>query len=1002
MRNWILKIQQFAAKYLMPQDTAIGIVSLLASFLTTFAAIFYLSDKLYDRLPDYPEFIAGLTTFSAYPKQADLQVIRYALIGVFVLYWLFVLAFNIWSANFTMDKRISMCFTVIYFATLFCIFRQKEFVWDMILLLCTGVLLAIPVFWREVGKTGTFISLILILLFMEYSFYAVYGIVNAKLGLSLVPFLLFKAGRLVILAIVVTIGFLHRFKKERVPLDKVLAFSQVLLPLGLLNFYHFDYQYEAAQDTVRLFETGRYHLFVWICLAAMTGHEAFCMYRRKYNVMPTSIMMIGMMKVYTLPKAVMNIDFFHNGEITVPMQQFMSYGKLPYRDLIPIHGLCDYFYGAIDYLLFDGSYLSLNASTVVGELLMICLLSIVLWFALEKKEQATLVIYLFSGFLIHTAGLRYLMLFCMFFILFSDKVRESFLIYFWWWVFLSIVAIAWNPSIGGSGAIAFLPVVLYRIYRDSYKEVVELFDKENKSTKKLVLFGVRYGFLLLFGLSFIPLFLGIVVYLKENAATTLLTNGMGMIGNFTKLQEYFVPGLTTTTDGFYLKTFLLLLPLLLCFAGNLYGKEKQYLQRKGREYAVCLFVCFYVILNYAFVRYDNGLRTGVVGLFFTILVLFFLLDGKGHERVRSQSELTLFFIILLVCLYQMDGRIGIDKEQLGEKGYVAATQQTEIMGNMVEDPIVYVTGESVNIPNLGNGFISGNALNSLKNIDAVVDGVLGEKGSYVDLTNAIANYVIFDKASVLDYTSGYNISNELMQENAIRQIEEEQPQLILLAPFIRFDDASISLRCGKLYDHIRKAGYRPYSYGNVIYLLKNAEPAAGSEEAFEAYADLMHKEVMQYLPAVWGNAGLVQKLEESGENVQKHLTVPDLMEVEFEQPVKGEEISYIEILTQGDEKALTKRLEEYDELTKGARTDMEKKQKEIDLGQIDHLTVSFVSDATGKEETYHFAAYLYGDRYLIPVKSSPYWTDGRIRGFEVKLESEDPDVQLADAILYKE
>ena len=1002
MRNWILKIQQFAAKYLMPQDTAIGIVSLLASFLTTFAAIFYLSDKLYDRLPEYSEFIAGLTTFSAYPKQADLQIIRYALIGVFVMYWLFVLAFNVWNTNFTMDKRISLCFTVIYFATLFCIFRQKEFVWDMILLLCAGVVLAIPVFWREVGKTGTFISLILILLFSEYSFYAVYGIINAKLDLSQSVFPFFRAGRLVVLAIVVTIGFLHRFNKEKISLEKVLAFSQVLLPVGLLNFYHFDYRYEAAQDTVRLFETGRYHLFVILCLLAMIGHEFFCLHRRNYNVMPTSIMMIGMMKVYTLPKAIMNIDFFHNGEITVPMQQFMSYGKLPYKDLIPIHGFCDYFYGAIDYLLFDGSYLSLNVSAVIGELLMICLLAVVLWFALEKKEQATLVIYLFSGFLIHTAGLRYLMLFCMFFILFSDKVRESFLVYLWWWVFLSIVAIAWNPSIGGSGAIAFLPVVLYRIYRDSYKEVLALFDKENRDTKKLVFFGARYVFLLLCGLSFIPLFLGIVVYLKENAATTLLTNGMGMIGNFTKMKGYFVPGLSTETGDFYLRTFLLLLPLMLCFAGNFYGKEKQYLQKKGREYAVCLFVCFYVIINYAFVRYDNGLRTGVVGLFFCILVLFFLLDGRGHERVRSSSELLWFFIILLVGLYQTDGQIGVVEEQLGEKGAVAAVQQTEIMGNMVEDPIVYVTGDSVGIPNLGNGFVSGNALNSLKNVDAVLDGVLGEKGSYVDLTNAIANYVIFDKASVLDYTSGYNISNELMQENAIREIDEKQPELILLAPFIRFDDATISLRCGKLYDHIRRAGYQPYSYGNVLYLLKGAEPVPGSTEAFEAYADLMHKEVMQYLPAVWGSAGLSQKLEESGVNAQRHLTVPNLLSLEFDRPVKGEEISYIEILTQSDEKALIERLEEYDELTKGAEIDVEKKQKEIDLGQIDHLTVSFVSDATGEEKTYHFAAYLYGNRYLIPVKSSPYWTDGMIGGFEVKLESESPDIQIVDAILYKE
>ena len=987
------KLKQFMEDYFIPKNPSIGVTALIAGFFTMFALLFLGAEWLYGSLPDYSEFIAGLTTLSAYPKQADMQLFFYSLFGILILYFVFVLLFNLWKKYMHIDKRIGICYLVVYFGILLCVFAQKKSGADLASLLVAAVLLAIVLFWNYSSKLTTYVNFIMILFFLEYSFYALYGTVSNFIGSVSGSATVFYVGRTVVFLAVLAVTVLFRIRKEQFPLEKLLYASQLLLPLGLFGFFYFDYVYEATGETVRLYDSGRFRFALLLVIAGMIGYEVYCGLKKRKNVMLTSLLAIGMMKVYTIPKAVLNIDYFHNGEITVPMQQLISYGKLPYKDLVPIHGFCDYFYGVVNYLFFDGSYLSLNAASVVGNLIMISMLAVTVYFFFEKKEQAGLIIYLFSGFMIHTAGMRYLFLFIMFFVLFSERARKGFLNYLWWWVFLSILAIGWNPSIGGSGAIAFLPIVLCRLYKESFGEFGELIKGGPVQGRKWAVgMWLRYGFLLVLGLCFIPLFLQIVVYLKENTGSTLVANGMGLVSNLTKLSDYLVPGFETGAGQFFLKTFFMFIPFLCCLFCGFYGQSKEH-KKKAMEYAVCLFICFYVIANYAFVRYDNGLRTGVVGVFFSILILFHLLESRRQDYSRNSMEMAVAFSLLVLCVYQADTGIFMEKDELGQKGYVNETETVTIMGETVEDPIVYVTGESVNITGLGNGFVSGNSLNSLKNIGAVLDACAGEDGSYVDLTNAVADYVIFDKASALSYTSGYNISNELMQDKAIKTLEEENPGLILVAPYIKFDDVTISLRCGKLYDYIMKAGYQPYVYENVIYLLKDREPLEGSSDGTVQFADLMHKESLQFLPAVWGNAGLEEKLVKSSVSYEEKAGEENSISVTFDQPISGEKISYVEIKIPGEDTALLERLREYDSLAKGSETDGEVKQNDVDPADLDHLTITFQSRLSGQEMTYHFTAYLYGDTYLIPVKTSPYWSQEKgLEGFEVTLQNREKTV----------
>lgn len=968
----------------LPKETATGVLAAVGSFFTVFAGIFPLAAYIYDRLPEYDGFIAGLTTLSGYPKQADMQIFSYLLFGLTACFFLFTLLLNVWKKYMKTDKRLNLVFLGIYFGMLLSVFAKKNTAGDFAVLFAVLILFSIPLYFKKGSKTMHYVNLIMIFVFAEYSFYGIYSslMVFADLPKNNLP--LFQIGQGIVFLSVFTAAFGVRRLQEKFPFEKLLVFSQLLLPAGLLGFFRFRYAYEGAENEILLYSSNRWKCFLLLAFMLMAGYEFICLIRHKKGIMLTSLFMIGMMQLYVLPRATLNIDYFHNGEITVPMQQLMSYGKLPYLELIPIHGFCDYFYGAVNYLFFGGSYMALNAAAVVGNLLMICFLAVVVYFFLQKKEQALLLVYLFSAFFIQTAGMRYLFLFAMFFIMFSEWTRKDVLRYLWCFVMLSILAIAWNPSIGGAAAIAFLPVVLYRVYSEGFQMCGRLLKPEGRDGKKYALkVWIAYGILLIAGICFIPLFLQIVIYLRENTGTTLSANGMGMIANLSRLTDYFVPGFMTQTDGFFIKTFALLIPFLLCLFFALCAKQKK---KRGQaaEYAVCLFVCYFVIANYAFVRFDDGLRTKVVGLFFSILIVFSLLPEQSGEAAKNQTALAVFVIVF--CLSVSDAPIVMHESQMDRKGEVAGVQEIEIMGAPVSDPIVYVTGDSVGIENLGEGFISGNALNSLKNINTVLDGTIGTDGAYVDLTNAVANYVIFDKESPLPYTSGYNISNELMQEKAVRLLKETEPDLILAAPYIQFDGVTLSLRSGKLYDYIMEAGYVPYMYENVIYLLKDSEPVDGSVDGGNAFAELMHKESLQYLPAVWGNSGLSGQLSGADIRFSQSDSPDGGTEFTFEEPVDGSDISYIGIHVDG-ETGLLEKLQKYDRLAKGVDMSADGEVLDVDASHIEHLTFAFESNVGGTPQTKYFTAYLYGDEYLIPVKSSPYWSmEKKLEGFRVYVQ----------------
>lgn len=938
-------------------DKKTGVWAAVFCCLTLFSIVAACVPTWYDKLPKVSEFICGQVLWTGYAKQSDLQLVKCILVGLPVLYLFFMCLFCLIRQKGNPDRVTCVLFGSGYLGCLLLGMVRPEIGWQYGLIF---VLFVLGYYLGRGDKRG-----LLVMTDLRKALYgAVYGTLSFLTVLFVMSFALSSVASLwqtysyvaEVLFAVLFLLFAALWGKTDALIDK-MRWLQVCFPFVLLGMIHFRYAYEGQTDLMELFYSGRWKLF---CLGFAVMLSAICIWQllhRRSAITVSTFVIVAMLRVFTQPDGILNIDFFHNGELSLPMQQLSSYGRLPYQGLVPIHGMCDYFFGAIDALFFDGSYLALNAAKVVGNILMAAFLAVIIYYFVSGHLQGLFVVYLFMPYLIQTAGMRYLFLFTMFFVLFSTRMRDG-VWHLYAWILLSIFATAWNASIGGAAAIAFLPVVLYRCIKKMPGQCKALL--QGKKSRKALTFSA-WLFLLCLGIAYIPMFLQIVVYLVDNTGTTLYVNGMEMFQDLAQAAGDLVPGIVGTHGSFFLVSFGFVIPLLLClyFAFEKGGED-------AREYFVTLLCCFFVLINYAFVRFDEGLRATVMGVFFTLIVLVALLYDRGERAWKRQDRKELSTICgcyaacLFVLLHLMGTSPGLTSESLSLKCDVPGEIETTIRGQQVKDPVVYVTGESVQMPGLGCGFVQGNTLASLQNLQYVLGRQLAEGETCLDLTNEIACNVIFDRDNFWSFTSAYNVSNERMQKKAIQILAGGLPDLILAAPAIVFDETPFSLRCPILYQYLMEQGYRPYKYQNVIYLCRENMVEEAKEDEW-SFAELMHKKNLGYLPAIWGSSIEARQQLAKVELPCQIMQTEQGITIRFQRPVSGKDLTMLLLQLPLERKA--ERTEET------VATGTEKAEETV-------ITVSWKTPISQDGEAFHeFYAddTVQNEIYAIPLGLTPYF-----------------------------
>lgn len=880
----------------------ISLISALLALLATALCSWLVMGQLYQRMPQYQEFVAGYTTWTAYYKSGDMTLAYLVLGGVVVFYVVFSFIFRMLSGSFpwlrkdldSKDKTVPR--------------TNEKF---------------------HALEEGCFI-----ILFLLFSASAIGRCLDLLIAGRL-PFLeehfSFVMGALYLLAVF----FLYCLSRgEKGSRKKALEWSQAFLPLVFFGIA--DYEYIWKGEAITQYASVKMKGAAFLAGGLLLAYNFWRILKKdrekeEADIYLSSFLSLAVFASYTLPRGTISgtpLEMYHYGELSGPLHQFLSFGTRPYLDTMPIHGVCDYFQAGVWYALFDGTYASFEAAMVMGCVAIAIITAAVYYYFTENKLVSLFCILLFSLFGDKYYYVRWAFALPFTLIIFSKKVREDFPKLLWSWTFISILSIAWNPSIGGACALAALPMVLYEgIHEKGWKIFLRLGEKEVR--KKIL---PLYLPLLVLGIAFIPMFFAILRYIVENSVSILETTGDIL------MEELTSPFAWYATFGFVFS----ILAALYFLVGKS-GKEK-----KLAWYALIFLVIFNgIIVRYTFVRTQYGERgiiaTTISSLFLILMILLPWL--KTHRSVST----ALVTALLFACTVWSKGA-----NLLKIPGSIFAREE-------IPAEYVYATVEETKIPGLGNIFITEAQKEELMDLNYVANELCQDL-QFVDMTNQLSHYNILDKKVLLPFSSTYNTNNKIMQTKAIEVLKELKPEVIVVSPAWLHDAGSLSIRNYYMYQYLA-AHYVPCKYGKVLFLTNDAQVAAEYEAAYEEMGALAHIEHLKMLPAAWGNGYLKERetkelnpefrlvdtnAEKLGNETYRMGAKETYFLYGFEENQKGMELPFVRISVKN----------------------LENTAEDLEFEGV----IYFMDEGKGLKESHRFIYNGGEGDFLIPLTSSPYWS----------------------------
>lgn len=726
-----------------------------------------------------------------------------------------------------------------------------------------------------------------------------------------------------------------------------LRHAQLLIPLAFAYVWRFPYV--QPDDTIVY---GYYSLpLMVLCLAICAVLLAVTTYNirhRKTGLWLTTALGAAAAMGYCIPSYGILTDWFHFGEYAITAQQLFHYGSLPYFDFYPIHGICDYVYSVAATVFYDGSLASLSAGVVIGNLFAICAAAAVIWCVAKEKTGATLLFLMLLNPMIFTAQgynyiIRWLVAFLTVFVLNSARIRHHAIASIYWWIWLSMLGILWNPAIGGAVAIAFIPVLLRRsLCKEGREQWVSL--KEKAVLKPWIIRAVP---LLICGLCYIPVFLHIVQYILENTGTTTATNGSAML-NPTDLES--ASTALSWLRKFAAPLFIGLLTLLWCSCGK----------RTARGEildSLLLTVCATpLVANYIYVRYDDGDRAMFYWMLLAVCVIVPLLGTvfKTTDALPRKRQIIALGGIVICFSFAICDLLPMLSPNL----------QCET-GTMPTDTAL-IQGEAEGIPNLGNGLLPEYKAQLATDYAALCAAICTDEDDVVfNGTTHIGLTVMMDQKLATKYTSLYNISNARMQENALEQLKENPPKLVLLQNGVLIDEMTTSMRCFPIYTWLLEEGYVPYTYGGLLFMTKESTVPEGAQRNWQRFFSAMTPDDLRLLPKVWANAeaadDLVHCTASATPSRIEALGVTAYCTLEFSEPLQGKECDFIALNFNGIADGTQGRL-------------------------------SFDYDACGLQGTEEFSFTVSDGTMLIPTSIAPAWyLSDAIPTVQLRFRAEDID-----------
>lgn len=915
----------------------ICVISALLTLPSTALLCWLMMRVLYQRMPEYTEFVTGYTTWTAYYKQGDMTLANLfigSLLGFFLLYALLLTLLSgkwTWlSGSFDRTRE----YTVI---------QHEKYVWFenvCFLVLVSQFVPAIFVYGIEafLGMQRWLEKLFPILQCISLIGVGSFVIYAKKCGKDTE-----KRERMS-----------HRWKKN-------IEWFQWILPLSFVLLIH--YEYIRNGEVVRLYSSIKMYIVVLLLIVFCTCYNQAFFRKHREDTSPAislpTFLSLAVFASWTLPNGTISgtpLEMYHYGEISEPLHELLNYGIVPYIDTMPIHGVCDYFQAAVGKFLFDGTYASIEPAMIVGCVFIAMATAAVFYYFIDNKLLGLLCVLLFSLFGDKYYYVRWAFALPFILIVFSRKMRKDFPMQLWCWTFLSILSIAWNSSIGGACALATLPMILWECFHEKGWKI--FFRLNEKEVRRKIL--PWYIPLLILGICFIPMFFAILRYIVENSAAILETTG-----DILKEELSGSPYVWYATFGF---GFSLLAALI-------FPAEKEGEERKLAFYGLIFLVIFnLVIVRYTFVRTQFGERGIIVTTICSLFLVLLIFLPSLEKRFSLWTAGMMAFLFLATVL---------------TRGSNLLTMPAKVFErDTISDDYVYAAAEETGIPGLGDIYITEAQKEELMNLNTLVNDLCKDK-KVVDMTNQLSHYNILNKENLMPFSSTYNTNNKVMQTRAIQVLEEKQPEILIVAPAWLHDSGSLSTRNYYLYQYIQK-NYTPCKYKNIIFLTNDEEVRDRFEPAYEEFGALTHIEDLKMLPKAWGNDYLketeTEKLElnwslldtnasELGEAQYLLNAEENYFLYAFPENQDGSEIPFLRITIKDESGS----------------------EEPLKFQGV----VYFMDEGKGVKEAHRFTFDGSEGSFLIPLSTSPYWSysdqiqsmmldfiSGSLEGRQVFIETE--------------
>ncbi|WPZ32641.1 hypothetical protein T8K17_15480 [Thalassobaculum sp. OXR-137] len=528
------------------------------------------------------------------------------------------------------------------------------------------------------------------------------------------------------------------------------------------------------------------------------------------------------------------LDLYHHGEWLIPWDQYWRHGVIPYVDSAPSHGLINLAVGGVAALVGDGTMVGLAQGQVLVRGAALTVAALVLGRLLGGPAALlALVLLPFSG----RTPILLLVASALAWFIARTQTRHPVA---WLCAALAvcIALVGLAPGQGSIASVALLPVIVLMLWRAWQAQRRALLVAVSV-VLALVALVVALG---LAGHGPGPILWGQIRFILENRALYEAVHGLPWTASFTHDMPL-GPVAWEVLRALWIPVAAGLVAVLVLAATR---------RAPGGAWifmAVAVLVYLLGTVGHTLGRIDLGgpSRTGAQ----TVFALAILLPMVAAMLSPRHLLAALWLALVPIALLSPSFRATLNPLALA---HLHQARDREEAGRR------WIDGAAEGLPSLGTGLMSPSLVVLVKPVHALVESVLAEDETYLDLTDRNANYFYLRRPVPVESGAVATMATQGMQTRSIARLRADPPPLVLLdAAYPAGNPFPPPLRTPLLYRYLMAelaAGrYAVWSDGTLTALIEPGRapsPPLSREEGIARLDAIWGRTPLEHLPTAWG------------------------------------------------------------------------------------------------------------------------------------------------------